>query len=80
MYHALSMKMVYAYLILTGDHSLLLSAKKRIVMAKFQMLHLISLSQSALQAIFAILSSYFNYLEQEEYTFGNPSCANSPKK
>jgi site-specific recombinase XerD len=31
-----------------------------------------SLSQSALQAIFAILSSYFNYLEQEEYTFGNP--------
>ena len=30
------------------------------------------LSQSALQAIFAILSSYFNYLEQEEYTFGNP--------
>src|SRR5690606_38032215 len=33
---------------------------------------LFSLSQSALQAIFAILSSYFNYLEQEEYTFGNP--------
>jgi site-specific recombinase XerD len=31
-----------------------------------------TLSQSALQAIFAILSSYFNYLEQEEYTFGNP--------
>lgn len=31
-----------------------------------------SLSQSALQAIFAILSSFFNYLEQEEYTFGNP--------
>ncbi|HSW70837.1 MAG TPA: site-specific integrase [Gammaproteobacteria bacterium] len=31
-----------------------------------------NLSQSALQAIFAILSSYFNYLEQEEYTFGNP--------
>ncbi len=31
-----------------------------------------SLSQSALQAIFAIASSYFNYLEQEEYTFGNP--------
>lgn len=30
------------------------------------------LSQSALQAIFAILSSYFNYLEQEEHTFGNP--------
>lgn len=30
------------------------------------------LSQSALQSIFAILSSYFNYLEQEEYTFGNP--------
>jgi integrase len=25
-----------------------------------------------LQSIFAILSSYFNYLEQEEYTFGNP--------
>lgn len=31
-----------------------------------------TLSQSALQATFAILSSYFNYLEQEEYTFGNP--------
>lgn len=31
-----------------------------------------ALSQSALQAIFAILSSYFSYLEQEEYTFGNP--------
>lgn len=31
-----------------------------------------TLSQSALQAIFSILSSYFNYLEQEEYTFGNP--------
>src|SRR3990167_541648 len=31
-----------------------------------------TLSQSALQSIFAILSSYFNYLEQEEYTFGNP--------
>lgn len=31
-----------------------------------------TLSQSAVQAIFAILSSYFNYLEQEEYTFGNP--------
>lgn len=30
------------------------------------------LSQSALQAIFAILSSFFNYLEQEEHTFGNP--------
>jgi len=30
------------------------------------------LSHSALQAIFAILSSFFNYLEQEEYTFGNP--------
>lgn len=30
------------------------------------------LSQNALQAIFAILSSFFNYLEQEEYTFGNP--------
>jgi site-specific recombinase XerD len=31
-----------------------------------------TLSQSALQSIFAILSSFFNYLEQEEYTFGNP--------
>ncbi|MBX3709437.1 MAG: site-specific integrase [Gammaproteobacteria bacterium] len=31
-----------------------------------------TLSQSALQAIFAILSSLFNYLEQEDYTFGNP--------
>ncbi len=31
-----------------------------------------TLSQSALQAIFAILSSFFNYLEQEEYVFGNP--------
>ncbi len=31
-----------------------------------------TLSQSALQAIFAILSSFFKYLEQEEYTFGNP--------
>lgn len=31
-----------------------------------------SLSQSALQAIFAVLSSYFNYMEQEEHTFGNP--------
>lgn len=31
-----------------------------------------TLSQSALQAIFAILSSFFNYLEQEEYTIGNP--------
>jgi site-specific recombinase XerD len=31
-----------------------------------------TLSQSALQAIFAVLSSFFNYLEQEEYTFGNP--------
>lgn len=31
-----------------------------------------TLSQSALQAIFSILSSFFNYLEQEEYTFGNP--------
>jgi len=30
------------------------------------------LSQSALQAIFAILSSFFNFLEQEEYSFGNP--------
>jgi site-specific recombinase XerD len=31
-----------------------------------------SLSQPALQAIFAILSSFFNYLEQEEYVPGNP--------
>lgn len=31
-----------------------------------------SLSQSAVQAIFSILSSFFNYLEQEEHTFGNP--------
>jgi site-specific recombinase XerD len=31
-----------------------------------------TLSQSALQGIFAILSSFFNYLEQEEYTSGNP--------
>lgn len=30
------------------------------------------LSQGALQAIFAILSSFFNFLEQEEYSFGNP--------
>jgi site-specific recombinase XerD len=30
------------------------------------------LSQSALQAIFAILSSFYNYLEQEEYCSGNP--------
>lgn len=30
------------------------------------------LSQSALQAIFAILSSFYNYLEQEEYTTVNP--------
>lgn len=30
------------------------------------------LSQGALQAIFAILSSFYNYLEQEEYTTGNP--------
>jgi len=33
---------------------------------------LYSLSQSALQAIFAILSSFYNYLEQEEYTQLNP--------
>lgn len=33
---------------------------------------LYTLSQSAVQAIFAILSSFFNYLEQEEYVFGNP--------
>lgn len=31
-----------------------------------------TLSQSALQAIFAILSSYFKFLEQEEHVFGNP--------
>lgn len=31
-----------------------------------------TLSQSALQAIFAILSSFYNYLEQEEYVHGNP--------
>ncbi len=30
------------------------------------------LSQSALQAIFAVLSSFFNYLEQEEYISSNP--------
>jgi site-specific recombinase XerD len=30
------------------------------------------LSQSALQAIFAILSSFFNYLAQEEYILSNP--------
>lgn len=31
-----------------------------------------ALSQNALQAIFAILSSFYNYLEQEDYTQGNP--------
>lgn len=31
-----------------------------------------TLSQSALQAIFAILSSFYNYLEQEEYATVNP--------
>lgn len=31
-----------------------------------------TLSQNALQAIFAILSSFYNYLEQEEYTTVNP--------
>jgi len=30
------------------------------------------LSQSALQSIFAILSSFYNYLTQEEYAQGNP--------
>lgn len=30
------------------------------------------LSQSALQAIFAILSSFYNYLQQEDYAPGNP--------
>jgi site-specific recombinase XerD len=31
-----------------------------------------TLSQSALQAIFAILSSFYNYLQQEEYVTHNP--------
>jgi site-specific recombinase XerD len=31
-----------------------------------------SLSNSSLQAIFSILNSFYNYLEQEEYLFGNP--------
>lgn len=31
-----------------------------------------ALSQSALQAIFSILSSFYNYLQQEEYTANNP--------
>lgn len=31
-----------------------------------------ALSQSALQAIFAILSSFYKYLEQEDYVNGNP--------
>lgn len=31
-----------------------------------------ALSQNALQAIFAILSSFYNYLVQEEYTSANP--------
>lgn len=31
-----------------------------------------TLSQSALQAIFSILSSFYHYLEQEEYAPGNP--------
>jgi len=31
-----------------------------------------TLSQSALQAIFAILSSFYHYLEQEDYVSGNP--------
>jgi len=39
-----------------------------------------TLSQSALQAIFAILSSFFNYLEQEEYLFGNPVAQIRQKK
>ncbi len=30
------------------------------------------LSQNAIQAIFAILSSFYNFLEQEEYVHGNP--------
>ncbi len=32
----------------------------------------VSLSQHALQAIFAILSSFYHYLEQEEYALSNP--------
>lgn len=31
-----------------------------------------ALSNNSLQAIFSILNSFYNYLEQEEYTFGNP--------
>ncbi len=31
-----------------------------------------SLSNSSIQAIFSILNSFYQYLEQEEYTFGNP--------
>lgn len=31
-----------------------------------------ALSNSSLQAIFSILSSFYNYLEQEEYSSGNP--------
>ena len=31
-----------------------------------------SLSNAALQAIFSILNSFYHYLEQEEYVFGNP--------
>jgi integrase len=30
------------------------------------------LSQGSLQAIFSVLSTFFNYLEQEDYLFGNP--------
>lgn len=31
-----------------------------------------SLSNNSLQAIFSILNSFYNYLDQEEYAFGNP--------
>ncbi len=31
-----------------------------------------SLSNTSLQAIFSILNSFYHYLEQEEYVFGNP--------
>jgi len=39
---------------------------------KISNIKLYSLSQSALQAIFAILSSFYHYLEQEEYALLNP--------
>lgn len=50
---------------------MLLLAKKITKMA-FHNIKSYTLSQNALQAIFAILSSFYNYLEQEEYTTGNP--------